>query len=373
MLAEILLLVLYLALLFTASYCVSEGGEILGSRYDATVVGGFLIAWLNTAPETIFFLSALQAGKVDFAVGAIAGSVNTVMTVACGACIWLGASRRTSGSVFIQRGVRKQAQLLLASLAGVIIFALTGFSIVIAVLGVVEYVLFIIYTMQGQNTGTVDAGGSATAAFAGNGAVLSPSKSFESATDNSGGRSTHHIHHEGDDDEDEQEEHEQPLTKGILFLLVGGILIWLFSEPFISVVSQIGADSGISPLVIAFFCGPIASEAPEILEALSLARKGKSQNINIGISNLVGGTMSKTTLLVSLFCWYGIADGLVFSPMHAKSMLLVVLCAGVAAYVTSFRETLTARWGQGLMGLFVLTGLAQWLISGGSGHSDAVQ
>ena len=40
-----------------------------------------------------------------------------------------------------------------------------------------------------------------------------------------------------------------------------------------------------------------ASEAPEILESISLSRKGNSQNINIAFSNLVGGTITKTTLL----------------------------------------------------------------------------
>jgi len=36
------------ALLAVASYCVGEGGEILGQKYDASVIGGLLIAWLNT-------------------------------------------------------------------------------------------------------------------------------------------------------------------------------------------------------------------------------------------------------------------------------------------------------------------------------------
>lgn len=35
-------------LLVFASWCVGEGGEILGERYDASIIGGLLIAWLNT-------------------------------------------------------------------------------------------------------------------------------------------------------------------------------------------------------------------------------------------------------------------------------------------------------------------------------------
>jgi hypothetical protein len=36
------------ALLCLASWSVGEGGEILGKKYDASIVGGLLIAWLNT-------------------------------------------------------------------------------------------------------------------------------------------------------------------------------------------------------------------------------------------------------------------------------------------------------------------------------------
>jgi hypothetical protein len=35
-------------LLVFASWCVGEGGEILGRKYDASIIGGLIIAWLNT-------------------------------------------------------------------------------------------------------------------------------------------------------------------------------------------------------------------------------------------------------------------------------------------------------------------------------------
>ena len=35
-------------LLVLASWCVGEGGEILGAKYDASIIGGLVIAWLNT-------------------------------------------------------------------------------------------------------------------------------------------------------------------------------------------------------------------------------------------------------------------------------------------------------------------------------------
>lgn len=50
--------------LVISSWCVGEGGEVLGEHYDASVIGGLVIAWLNTAPEAIFFVTALNAGQV---------------------------------------------------------------------------------------------------------------------------------------------------------------------------------------------------------------------------------------------------------------------------------------------------------------------
>ena len=105
MLVELGFLVLYLGLLFAGAWCVSEGGDILGEKYDATIIGGFIIAWLNTAPETIFFITALETGNPNFAVGAISGSVIVVSTVAVGCCVYIGARARKGNTIHLLHGV----------------------------------------------------------------------------------------------------------------------------------------------------------------------------------------------------------------------------------------------------------------------------
>lgn len=60
MLVESAFLLLYLALLFAGAWCVSEGGDILGEKYDATIIGGFIIAWLNTGIVRIFRIVLLM-------------------------------------------------------------------------------------------------------------------------------------------------------------------------------------------------------------------------------------------------------------------------------------------------------------------------
>jgi len=50
-----------------------------------------------------------------------------------------------------------------------------------------------------------------------------------------------------------------------------------FSSPFISSVVDIARLMKVNPVLLAFFLAPIASEAPEILESVSLSRKGNEK------------------------------------------------------------------------------------------------
>ena len=79
---------------------------------------------------------------------------------------------------------------------------------------------------------------------------------------------------EDDSDDEEEDEEEESTVKGALYLLAGGILIILFSSPFINSIVEISKVWRVSPSLLAFFLAPIASEAPEILESISLSRKG---------------------------------------------------------------------------------------------------
>ena len=105
---------------------------------------------------------------------------------------------------------------------------------------------------------------------------------------------------EEEEDEEEEEGGNSSTTKGVMYLVAGGLLIIFFATPFIDAVVEVSSLWNVSPTLLAFFLAPIASEAPEILESVSLSRKGGLQNINIAYSNLIGGTITKTTLLVGV-------------------------------------------------------------------------
>jgi cation:H+ antiporter len=311
------------ALLVFASWCVGEGGDILGKKYDASIIGGLVIAWLNTAPEAIFFVTALSSGNPRFAVGAVSGSSIVVCTVALGVCLWIGASTRKSGVIQLQPAVKKQCVILASSLVVTTSIAVTGFTVVCGLAGVAFYMWFIFSSLQDQ-----------------------PEESKE------------HDEEAGDDVEEMEE--ELPTSKGVMFLVVGGGLIVIFSSPFINSVVEAAAIMHVNPILLAFFLAPIASEAPEILESISLSRKGNAQSINIAYSNLIGGTITKTTLLCGIFCFFGVWKGFIWEQSYSLSLVLLSVCAACAAGIGTMFHQQTKWHGLALLLLFVVTGAIQF-------------
>jgi len=312
-------------LLVIASWCVGEGGEILGRKYDASIIGGLVIAWLNTAPETIFFITALSSGNPRFAVGAVSGSSIVVCTVALGTCLWIGASAKKGGIITLQPAVKKQCVILASSLVITLAIALSGFTVVCGIAGIAFYAWFIFSSLQSNS-------------------ISEESKE----------------HDEEAGEEIQEIEEEQPISKGVTYLVCGGLLIVIFSSPFINSVVDAAAMLKVNPILLAFFLAPIASEAPEILESISLSRKGNSQSINIAYSNLIGGTITKTTLLCGIFCFFGLYKGFVWESSYSLSLVLLSVCAGCAAAIgTLFHQQ--SKWhGLALLILFLITGAIQY-------------
>ncbi|KAG2375107.1 hypothetical protein C9374_010111 [Naegleria lovaniensis] len=326
---------IYLGCLIGGAWCVSEGGDILGEKYDASVVGGIILSGLNTLPETIFFISALSSNQPTFAMGAISGSVIVVCTVAVGLCVVIGSNARhkDSNQITLFPKVKQQSRFLMYSLVFVLSTLLFGFQMLICIGGVLGFTSFIMYTLL--------------------------SKKDEA-----------HGHHEEHEDEEEE---EQPTYKGVLYLVVGGVLIYVFSDPFIQSVVLIGKSLGITPLTLAFFFAPIASEAPEILESISLSRQGKLQNINIAFSNLVGGTISKTTLLTGILSFYGYNREFEWlSPAYTLSLFLVLTCAGAVSSF-GFGDKFRAIHGYALLSLFIMSCLTQFSIAWFFGSGSVLQ
>jgi len=309
-----------------ASWCVGEGGEILGAMYDASIIGGLLIAWLNTAPEAIFFVTALESNNPRFAVGAVSGSSIVVCTIAMGACYYFGTKARQTNSFYLQKNVKKQCLWLLISVIVPVLLSIIGFNIYLTILGCGSYMAFLLFEIFTTKE-------------------IQDQKDVETAEESSSGA-------------------EQPLWKGISYLVLGGALIIIFSEPFIEAVVEISEVARVNPILLAFFFAPIASEMPEILESISLSRKGHRQSINVAVSNLVGGTITKTTLLCGIFSFYGSYKSYAWeSPNYTLSLLLLGACAAISASTGYFFKVQFTWHAYLLIGVFVVTGVIQYVFN----------
>lgn len=105
------------------------------------------------------------------------------------------------------------------SLVVILSMLFVGFNYILGVCGLGLYLAFIMWTMLNKSTPH-------------HGHTISSLEAGETASAHAGEK-----HHADDLDEDDGE--EQPTWKGVAYLAVGGILIYSFSEPFISTVCTI--------------------------------------------------------------------------------------------------------------------------------------
>lgn len=314
-------------LLIFASYCVGEGGEILGDIFDASILGGVIIAWLNTAPEAIFFITALNDSQPAFAIGAVAGSTITVCTIALGSCIYIGTRVRSQRTIVLQPNIKQQALYLALSVLCPLYIICIGLDRVAFALGLMCYSYFLYFSITSSSP------------------VVEHGKDVE-------------LGMLSDDDEDENSTHST--WKGWGYLLLGGLLIAFISGYFIEAVVNIADHWNLSSALFAFTLAPIASEAPEVMEAISLARKGKSQGINIAFSNLVGGTISKTTLLLGIFSLYGYIFDYIWMDSYTVTISLLAIAALSAGLIGFLPKKLHSYHGLMLFGLFFLASIIQY-------------
>jgi Ca2+/Na+ antiporter len=218
------------------------------------------------------------------------------------------------------------------------------YSLTAGVIGVLGYVGFVAHSLRSRDADDDAAGKKDDSSAAGT--ELSPAGA------------------DVDVDVDEEHGEPEPVAKGAAYLVLGGGLIFLYADDFIDSVAGIARAWGVSSTLLAFFLAPIASEAPEILEAVMLSRKGYTQTINIALSNLVGGTISKTTLLFGIFNFYGVYKNFAWeSPNYAVSIVLLSASAALSACTVAMQRDVPLWRGYLLWAAFVLTGIVQYKVT----------
>ena len=373
------------------------------------------------APEAIFFIIALSDGSLDFAIGAISGSIIVVSTIAVGAVLLISSRTlpfKLGHNRFVpDAGVVVQARfMVLGTILGSGSVLAFGFTVAYGVLGVLLYVMFVVYTLSPKRVagwlGRLPGVGRPLKSFltvvqhpregsddgdytVSSGVVMvAVSGVVELGDDGEGGdvvdaevglHPPHHHHHtlraagalpptggaaeyytsvtaDGRVAVKAEGGHRSAVYKGTFMLTLGAILIALFSDDLVTGLAKISADAGLDPLVVAFFVAPLASEAPEILGAVAMSRKGSTKMVGIALSNLVGGTVAKVSILLGIMCFFGVFGGdslqWEWRAVYVVSFVAVIVCGVAIGTLVTQLKRVEARMGYACLLLYGISAAA---------------
>jgi cation:H+ antiporter len=108
--------------------------------------------------------------------------------------------------------------------------------------------------------------------------------------------------------------------------LVTLVVIFAASQVFVTQLEWAGSALGLSPVVVALLLSPVATELPEILNAIIWVRAGKTQ---LALANISGAMMIQATVPSGI--------GLLFTPWSFDGPLLLAGVVTAAAVVYLLR------------------------------------
>mmetsp|Transcript_83186 Transcript_83186/g.165115 ORF Transcript_83186/g.165115 Transcript_83186/m.165115 type:complete len:557 (+) Transcript_83186:42-1712(+) len=125
---------------------------------------------------------------------------------------------------------------------------------------------------------------------------------------------------------------------------LGTILVLIFSDPMVDVLSEWGTRMNISPFYISFLLAPMASNASELLSAYCYAQKRSQKSITTALSTLVGAACMNNTFCLAIFlalcAWKKLAW-----QFTAETLAIVVIQWVIGALtVCKKTQTLANAW-----------------------------
>jgi Ca2+/Na+ antiporter len=106
-----------------------------------------------------------------------------------------------------------------------------------------------------------------------------------------------------DDLKDLSPEEQQAAIKARAFWMMGlgTVLVLIFSDPAVGVLSDIGRRTNISPFYISFVLAPLASNASELVAAYNYGCKKTQAMMTISLSTLLGAGCMNNTFCLAIF------------------------------------------------------------------------
>ncbi|CAK0860965.1 unnamed protein product [Prorocentrum cordatum] len=82
---------------------------------------------------------------------------------------------------------------------------------------------------------------------------------------------------------------------------IGTLMVLLFSDPMVDVLSEWGVRTGVPSFYVSFVLAPFASNASELLAAYSYASKKTPSSITNSLSSLLGAACMNNTFCLGIF------------------------------------------------------------------------
>lgn len=120
----------------------------------------------------------------------------------------------------------------------------------------------------------------------------------------------------GDGDDDDEEEDEMPeefkdlpeeeqrkriIQSSFKQMTIGTILVLIFTDPMVDVLSAMGTASGVPVFYISFILAPMASNASELVASYKLAARKTSTAITQSLQTLEGAACMNNTFCLAIF------------------------------------------------------------------------
>ncbi len=296
-----------LAVLTAAAALLSYGAEALAERYGANFTGSIVLAIITTLPEYMFVIWASITDRYDMAVGSAVGACTLLITLGYGSIILFSTTRVSRKPVkVIELSKSTQVDALYLLVTALVAFALAwegnGFDFKDAVVLIVLFFAYVVHVAKGA------------AKFARENAVASESS--------------------------------RGLLKSIALLLAGGVVIFVFTKPFVDSMERMATLLGVSRMTIAIILGPLASEMPEKITAyITVIRDGKLAEISV--CNFIGSKVNHNSLLLGTMPVIALLQGQAGVPGIISLPFMIMTALTVVATVSLSRRRLE-RW-EGVM------------------------
>ena len=116
---------------------------------------------------------------------------------------------------------------------------------------------------------------------------------------------------------------------------LGTLLVIVFSDPMVDVMSNVGTRLEVPPFYVAFCLAPLASNASELIASLAYAGKKSRKTITVALAALEGAACMNNTFCLAIFMGLIYFKQLAWKFTAETISILVVEC--LIAIIATFR------------------------------------